>query len=653
MSAEKLLNNLLAAKEFLVTNGLGGYASGTYGFGNTRKYHGVLVAADQKLNRYNMVNRLEEQVMIKQKTYALSTNVYKNEVIHPQGNIYLKSFGLNGFPEWHYQLPGAKITKFLVQPRERNKTIVRYEIDSKIEGILSCRPLLTYRNIHELPAFTEKNLFEVQELRGELTIALTSGKSLLINSSFPKVELKRELYYDFYYPHEADRGYPALEDLQCLCEFIDEFPAGFTVLEIEFSYWDQEQPKHAAASYDYFAEYNESLVLQLKNLPKFKAPSLSRLGEILCKQAAQFIVKVPGKTSPSIIAGYHWFAEWGRDTFIAFPGLFLSSGNFQAGKALLLAWRKLLHKGLLPNTTIDLSYNSLDAVLWYVICLWQYYQKTRDQQFLIEINFLGLITEVWDNFVTGSNQVKLDDFGFLNDLNLDQALTWMDAKVNNRPVIDRSGRAVEIQALWYNFLEIATRVKKLLNDPKDLEVIKFTQTKLKTYFQQFFWLDKWQCLNDCVADRKKEIRLTPNQLIVLALPFSLLNPVQAKKVLKFCQQHFLTEVGLKTLLANDPNFHKYYRGDQNARDQAYHQGTIWPFLLGVYLKAYLQVNNYAKTAKAYVRKSLGKFLLNLQEQNLDYVPELFEAQTFLAKGCISQCWSAACLLEVIYLLKNN
>jgi len=676
-------NEILEAKEYLVTNGLGGYASSTYKFGNTRKYHGVLVVAESNLQRFNLVNRVLDYLEINKLKYPLSTTIYQNTIETFSNSEYLRSFRLNDFPEWSYHFfnPDIKLKKSLVQVIGKNKTIIRYEIDSKIPGKLICLPLLTWRNIHETRNSSGEQLFNFKVQGSSIFFEMAPGKYLKMSSNFLRIKNFQDIYYNFYYPHEADRGYPALEDLQSCCEFSDEFPAGFTVLEMEFSYesainnFDEyvnlstQKPESgrnqiAAAEQnqliDYFAEYNKRQSLMHSKLPNFKASSLSSLGSLLIKQSEQFMVTHPSKGYPQIIAGYHWFSEWGRDTFISFPGLFLTRKRHLDAKNLLSAWRPLFKKGLIPNTTDNLSYNSLDAIFWYIIAVWLFYQQTGDWEFLKEIRFLKMLNEIWESFSMGSFRIKIDEYGFLFDGNSDQAFTWMDAKVKNIPVVTRSGRAVEIQALWFNYLEIVLRIIKIFEQNLETEKNYFneiilTKDKLKIYFQQFFWLEKYQCLNDNFSlhkNQETQLRLTANQIFVIALPFNILDKPNAMKVLKFCEKNLLTDVGLYTIDPKDLSFHKFYSGDQNSRDQAYHQGTVWPFLLGFYLKAYLKINDNNVTAKAYVRRQLGRLFLKLQEYQLDYLPEVFEAATLKPKGCISQCWSASCILEILYLLKN-
>lgn len=630
--------------EYLSTNSIGAYSSSDYRYGNMRKYHGLLVAANLDLSRVNVVNRIDEFIEIDGEQVGFSTNTYKDEVLYPKGFENLESFEFYPYPKWNYEVSGVIIEKSLALKRGVNRVTLRYKVTNNTEKKVSLNlvPLITFRDVDTVRSYTKKDYFKINELSEQIFVELDDKKALIIKSSGMEYKKNKDVYFDFLYKIEVERGYPATEDLQKIGTFTANVEKGEHTFEIEFNYHEHENNIlnwEKSDDFKHAQEYEENLqsfFLDLHNVPK------SEFVEKLVRNSDQFIVNTIDNVS--LIAGYHWFGEWGRDTFMAFNGLLLKTGRFIQAKSNLLKWNKLFKNGLLPNRPYFHDYHSIDSVLWYSVALWEYFQITTDHETIEEI--LPNLEKAIISFQDGENNMRIDDKGYFIDGNKDKALTWMDAKVDEVPVIDRSGRAVEIQALWYNFLRITQALKEKTKDHTYLADIKAIAVSLENNFEKDFWNGKKKCLYDVIAD-KKDDSLRPNQLFVLYLPFKLIKARRAKQILHTLEQRLLTDVGMKTLNKEASKYYGHYQGEQKLRDNAYHNGTIWPFFLGMYLTVYLETYGKTLKSKNYVKSKLDIFEQKLETDGLEYIPEIYEADTLRPDGCISQAWSVAFLLEAI------
>jgi len=329
----------------------------------------------------------------------------------------------------------------------------------------------------------------------------------------------------------------------------------------------------------------------------------------------------------------------------------LLTNRLEEAKSLLLRWKDLFKNGLIPNRPYSEDYNSIDAVFWYAVAVWEYFQFTKD------IELIKLIVEKLEETLlslhSGVYGLSIDKKGYLVDNNESSALTWMDAKVNDKAVVDRSGRAVEVQALWYNFLRITINLKEIINDYTHLSLLKKRAVQLETNFENDFFNLKTGCLFDRFTDQFKDPTIRPNQIIPLALPFLLLGKRNSKRVLAVIEYKLLTDVGLKTLDPKDINYKPAYYGNQENRDLAYHQGAVWPFLLGLYLTAYLVTNAFSLKSKKYVQNKIERLSMKIQEDGIFILPEIYNQKTLKPDGCISQAWSVATIISTISLLNEE
>lgn len=615
-------------QEYLLTNRHGGYSSSTSELGNTRKYHGLLVAGLPGLQRFCIVNRLEEKINYLGSESYLSTNVYKGEVVSPQGHKWLSAFNLGQEVTWKYQIGDASVERKLHLHSQKNLITVSYKINTTSDLVLTILPLLTKRSIHELRTFEkhEDLGYRISERDEKVTIHFDVGELQFASHAF-NFQAQPLVYKDFFYKQEAERGYPAMEDLVTVGEWQAVFGAG-------------EHEVKLVMEYKNYADV-QSGKMQTFNLPEPKSDG-TPLENILQRQATQFIF-AEGPQS-GIVAGYHWFDEWGRDTFIALKGLLIDIGNLELATTVCKRWISLFRDGFLPNRPFAADYNSLDSALWFAVRFWELQQLAPDP--VLAQTVVDKLEEVIAAYQAGSRGVKVQENGLLWDGNSDKALTWMDAKVEGKPVLDRSGFAVEIQALWYNLLRITLELKYSLHDQTFITEYRDLATKVKRNFEQLFWIDSKGYLADCLKANSRDENMRANQIIAFYLPFQLLGKRNVKRALTILDHELLTAVGPYTLSPKATGFHPHYRGDQATRDMAYHQGTIWPFLLGMYEVAYLRAYSYSKVAKQKVLADIADFFAVLEKQNLAYVPEIFEAESLRADGCISQAWSVGCLLEV-------
>lgn len=636
--------------EFLHTNKLGSYLSSTFHYGNIRKYHGLLNASIGKFERINVVNRIIESVDIDGKTFQLSTESFLGN-INSQGNLYLRNYRNNPLPYFEYVIDGTKIIKELILAPNSNKLVVRYQINSEKKVSLKITPVVSFRNIHELIHYNVGNLPKVEYKSDVVNIVLNKAQSLIITHS-GKFIPQNEIYYKFYYQEEAERGYEASEDL-----FVPgsiTFPntkqsleIGFELNASNFSLNNKpfdELKKEYLENKSAFVEKSK-FSLQSNNVNK----TVTKFSESLVEEAYSFLTDEDGH--PGIVAGFPWFDEWSRDTFISMFGLLFATNNYDIARKILQNWGKYLHLGLLPNRTLYPKHlNSLDSVLWYVVRLYQYSVHTQD--FSLAADLLDDIESVYLSFLEGRNGVLISENDFLEDKTND-AMTWMDAKINNKAVIDRNGYAVEIQGLWYNFVRILIEFKEKFNDNTHLTRLKTIKVNIENNFPRMFWNQVQHCLYDVVREKTIDNSVRPNQLFLLVLPFQLVKTNAAKNVLKSADRYLLTNVGLKTLNKENISYAPYYQGNQEQRDACYHQGTVWPFLLGIYLTGYLKTYKKSQKSILYVHTKLEEFEKALKMKELSYVPEIFSAEDLKPNGCLSQAWSVATILETIFELNNK
>lgn len=634
--------------EWLETNGLGGWSGSSVIGANTRRYHGLLVAATQPpAERMNLLSKLDETVIVNNQRYELATNVYPNATIHPKGYHYLTQFSKSLFPEWIYEIEGIKIRKRICMLHGENTVIIQYKVLKAAGSFdMELQPLFSVRGYHSLMhandsvntnAVFENDTLEFKPYEG--------APAIYIHLPGGSYQHHPAWYYRFQYPVEQYRGLDYEEDLFNPGKLGTNLNEG-DELNIIISTAGT-AGRNAAKLVDKEKQRREQLL---------NGASRHSLEHILSLAADQFIVKRDEELK-TVIAGYHWFTDWGRDTMISLPGLTLATGRYEDAKKILSAFARSVSMGMLPNRFQDNNeppeYNNVDGTLWYFIAIYKYLQSTNDYDFVLN-DLLPVLKDIIDWHFRGTRyNIHVDEDGLLFAGEKGQQLTWMDARIGTWVVTPRMGKPVEIQALWYNALLIFAELLEKNNQANDAELVRWSAGKCKQSFLNQFWHQEGGYLYDVIDENgKKDATLRPNQLLAISLPFSLIEGEDARSILENIEEQLYTPVGLRSLSPTDKYYVPVYGGDTWHRDSAYHEGTVWSWLLGPYVDAIVKTEN-GKTGKAI--DVLNKFSYHLNEGCVGSVSEIFDAEPpHHPRGCVAQAWGVAELLRVVkeYRLSN-
>lgn len=638
-SKEKLQDYGQASSlEWLEANGIGGYASSTVAGAHTRRYHGLLVASMRPPVERNVVlSKLDETLVIGDKRVELSTNTY-GEVIHPKGFEYLTHFKRDFFPQFTYEAEGVTMQKTIVAINGENTIIVIYEVlDTDHVFTLELLPLCAYRDFHGLSRANEAMAwdyrFENQIFR---TRNYEACHDLFISVPGSDFRPSHQWYYNFEYSIEKYRGLDYTEDLFSHGTFSVEMGKG-SRLGIIISTADP-------AGRDALTLYEKELTRRIKATSKFRFHDKTQM---LALAADQFIVK-RGENLKSIIAGYHWFSDWGRDSMISLPGLCLSTGRYADARKIIKAFSESISEGMLPNRFSDYGekpeYNTIDATLWFFVAIYKYYKTTKDSGFVKGL--LPVLDDILSWHINGTRyNIHVDTDGLLYGGEPGVQLTWMDAKVGNWVVTPRTGKAVEINALWFNAICIYRELSSEVKGLEESKYVTLAATIMKN-FSHVFWNESTGYLNDSVDGGNINTELRPNQIYALSLPFKLLTRERSLKVLDVVREKLLVKKGLRSLSPDQKDFNGHYGGDSWHRDGAYHQGTVWSFLIGAYVDALVDLRG--NPGKAEATQLMTEFLEHLEEGCVGSVSEIFDGNyPHCPRGCAAQAWGVAEALRVI------
>ena len=622
-------------REWLETNGLGGWAGSTVSGANTRRYHGLLVAATRPpVGRMVLLSKLDEAIVTNDGRYDLGCNCYPNTV-HPRGYQYLKGFSKDLFPQFEYEAGGIHIRKTIVAVHGENTTLLLYEIHNAPSPFsLELQPLVAGRDYHSLVKANDAICREARFQDGVFRVQPYDGVSeLFISIPGAIFEACPDWYFNFEYRVEQNRGLDFREDLFSYGVFKVTLSQGQNLAVIIST----QNP----SGRDGFGLYKEEKRRRRKLIESANAKD--DLSKTLTLAADQFIVQ-RGERLRTIIAGYHWFTDWGRDTMIALPGITLATGRYEDAKKILRAFAGSLNQGMLPNRfpdgNEDPEYNTVDATLWFFVAIYRYFTYTKDKAFVQDelLPFLEKIIQ-WHDRGTRYN-IRVDGDGLLYAGETGVQLTWMDARIGDWVVTPRQGKAVEINALWYNALRIVADLLKRFDDGHAGSAYERRAEKTKEGFNAVFWYEQGQYLYDCINGDHRDTAIRPNQIFAVSLPFSPLNKERAHSVLRIVEEKLLTPLGLRTLAPEHPDYKPMYGGDQVSRDSAYHQGTVWPWLMGPFISALVRVRGPAGREQA--AGLLEGLLTHLSDAGVGTVSEIFDADPPHApKGCIAQAWSVA------------
>ncbi len=627
-----------AGREWLVTNGLGGYASSTLSGANTRRYHGLLVAAlNPPTGRTVIVSKVEETL----DGAALATNQYPG-VVYPEGYHTLESFERDPLPKSVFRINKARLSKTVFMIHGMNATIVTYQNEGEKAVQLEINPLLVFRDYHSL--FHADNWFDfyVEKLAQDRlkVYAHYGAPPLWIGFEGGAFRANPVGYRNFEYEKETERGLDSREDAKSIGLIIAQLQPGQS-FHLIFSL-DERVFDHKPE------EWKNDELLRLKELGA-AAGNHPFLRDLMVA-GDQFIVRRQSTESYSIIAGYHWFADWGRDTMIAMRGLTVAAGNQETSRSIIHTFLKYLDGGMLPNRFPDQGempeYNTIDATLWLFITLYEYHLKFGDTDFLEEI--FPALTNILESHISGTRyNIHVTDEGLLFGGEGLAQLTWMDARVGDYVVTPRQGCPVEVNALWYNALKIYAEFAKTLN--KEIFGFHTLAMKAKNAFRKYFINDKGYLNDVIIPGEYTDEAIRPNQVYALSLPFDLLTVEEARSVMKVVEAHLYTDLGLRSLNPENPDFKSVYQGDQWERDTAYHQGTVWAYLWPEYALAYLKMHQFSPESQNTILAKLKPLKRHFYEEGcLRGIAEIFDGvNPDTGKGCIQQAWSVGMLIKLL------
>lgn len=621
-------------REWLVTNGLGGWASGTLSGTHTRRYHSLLTAAlHPPVGRQVLVSKFSESIITAKGVTEIDSNNF-NGVIHPKGYQYITHFEQDVLPSFIYEIGLIKLRKTIGMQYEHNTTFIIYEVlDAPERFTLRCKPFVACRDYHWLSKANDNIRWSYAFSEGLLKVKPYDNMTE-IQMYVPKSEFhySPDWFYNYLYQIEQERGQDFREDLFTYGEFNTQVKKGDVVGVVISS---ESQPELDAVKL-WKAEVARKQSL-LKSLPA------DEFSQQLGLAADQFIVK-RGADLKTIIAGYHWFSDWGRDTMISLPGLCLVTGRFEDAKKILKAFANAVDGGMIPNRFPDEGetpeYNNVDGTLWYFIACYWYVIYSGDMKF-IQDEIYPVLEQIVDKHLEGTRyHIRVDERGLLHAGDPGTQLTWMDAKVGDWVVTSRHGMPVEINALWYNAQKIMAYFAELFKLDMKQAYFESQSEKTKQAFLQVFLKPDTHTLYDTVRGDFKEEKIRPNQLFAISLPFALVDKTVAQAVVKEVEHHLYTPKGLRSLSLEDLAYVPFYQGNQLSRDGSYHQGTTWSWLLGPFLEAKLKAEG--KTTMPKVKKMLSDFAKHLREAGIGQVSEIFDGTPpFEPKGCMAQAWGVA------------
>ncbi|MCX6319033.1 MAG: glycogen debranching enzyme N-terminal domain-containing protein [Bacteroidetes bacterium] len=633
--------------EWLETNGLGGWSGSTIIGAHTRRYHGLLTAATiPPATRMVLLSKLDETIVTDTERHELGVNLYPGNTIHPAGHHYLKSFQKNIFPEWIYEADDIQLRKTIGMIHGENTVVVWYEVlEADRPFRLELMPLMAGRGYHNLQQAGPQMHWDAEFSNGIFHNKPDGIQDVYISMPWAEYRHSPRWFHQFQYPAEQYRGLEYSEDLFNHGVFTITLQKGETA-GIIISTTD---PKAK----------NASILLQEEKRRRERLLTDQPADDMvrqLVLAADQFIVRrntdqQNNGDRATVIAGYHWFTDWGRDTMISLPGLTLSTGRFADAKKIIKAFAASVSEGMLPNRFQDNGeppeYNNVDGTLWYFIAVYKYLLATGDKEFVLK-EMLPVLLDIIEWHLKGTRyHIHADTDGLLYAGEKGQQLTWMDARIGNWVVTPRMGKPVEIQALWYNALMICVHFLQLNKQKKQAAEMERKAANVKAGFAELFWNETAKCLYDVIDEKNVPVdEIRPNQLLAISLPFSLLEGKKAAAVVKLITDTLYTPAGLRTLPVSDTHYVPQYGGDQWHRDAAYHEGTVWSWLLGPYVDAIMKV--YGEKGKLKANKIIKNIRYHLEEACVGTVSEIFDGDApHHPRGCVAQAWGVAEILRVM------
>ena len=624
---------------WLLANGLGGYASTSAAFSVTRNDQGLLIAAKTPNQRFNLVHRLSEKLSSDGESVFLSSQTFGDGTPPEDGWRRLSSFVWEDGPCWLYQADGVQVTRRCAMEHGKNASAVVYTVENRSEAPCTLRvtPVFQFSQKGDPPQAP----FALHYTGGTIQGA---GLTLHVKSSEPLLPLPQTWENLSYEDDRKDGRRETGLGLTCAAVELTVPQGENRRLELVFS---TEPCGKGGAEILLDAQARQRSLLAQSG---FKDPAARELA----RSADAFIANRPSSGGKTILAGYPFFGDWGRDTMIALPGCVLATKQYETAKSILRTFLAYEQDGLVPNLfpegQEEPRYNTVDAALLLINCVWLYYQKTDDRDFVREA--WPVMVRIIHAYRTGTHHaIGMDTDGLIfAGKGMDQ-VTWMDVCVDGILPTPRHGKPVEINAYWYNALRILQELALTLGE--DGTAYGRLAEQVKMSFTDLFWMEEKGYLKDVVSGTGADEQLRCNQIWAVTMPFTMLPPAQEQRVVESVRRHLYTPFGLRTLSPEDPEFHPFYGGSQRERDMAYHQGTVWPYPLGAYYLAWLKTHGSTAEAAAQVREQLGNMEAMLREGCVGQLPEIYDGgNPGPSKGCFAQAWSVGELLRVYEALEQ-
>ena len=629
--------------EWLETNGRGGFASGTIAGANTRRYHALLLTARKPPSeRVVLVNHLEEWLDIDGQAIPLSTNVYPGAV-HPTGYEHCIEFSSDPWPTWTFDCNGMTIQREILSIHGRDMVIVRWRLVGKkpTKAVLRVRPKLTGRDYHG-----------THHENGHLSMEAHVGSGMVLWHGYADLPPVRAFHFGVYrheptwyrhiqFPVEQQRGLDAEEDWWSPGEFTFELESGSTrTLVLTSETIDQLDVVPL-----------EKREKSRRGILRQAAPADDSLaGELWCAADMYLSERGAGHT---VVAGYPWFTDWGRDTFISLPGLCLVTGRLDVAWQVIGSFAAHVSEGMVPNRFPDAGgqpeYNTIDASLWFIHAIDRYLAASQDEVRVRETAWPA-VKQILDGYRQGTRYgIRMEQDSLIRGGVPGAQLTWMDAKVGDWVVTPRHGKPVEIQALWIRALEVGETFARRFGEADYADGCQDDRRNAIVSFRKRFWYEQGGYLYDVIdGPEGDDASLRPNQLYAISLVDELVPRDRAQQILHLVEAQLLTPVGLRTLSPTDSRYRSRYEGDVLQRDGAYHQGTVWPFLLGSFVTAWIKVHGKNPSTLKQARSFLDGISAHVKEACCGQVSEIFDAEApHHARGCYAQAWSVAEPLRVL------
>ena len=624
---------------YLLTNGLGGFSSLTMTGAVARNDHSVFMACTKAPNhRVNMVHRIKEELGIGETKYVLSTQEFADGT-KEEGYRYLTEFSFGILPLWRYLTSGIEIEKEIAMAQDCNQIAVNYHLKNRgqKEAVLCVTPFFQFEPKGE--DLKADKIFSRQEQK------ITDGKYNLFfetNGEAEEFQEKKETYFYRYDECDGRRENGTASAVYQMKKRVK--PGEETDLTVIYSLESQ----IGMDAKKLFDKMKEEQIHHQEKLIKTSGLK-NKLAQTLVCSADKFLSKRESTDGLTILAGFPFFEDWGRDTMIALPGICISTGRFESAKSILRTFAFYEKDGLMPNLFPEGEneplYNTVDAALLFINCVWLYYEKTQDIKFVEEM--YPVMQRIISGYERGTNfNIHMEEDGLISaGAGLDQ-VTWMDVRVGEILPTPRHGKPVEINAYWYNALCIMQKFSEVLKKNEEQKYGELAQ-KVKESFAREFWMEEKHCLKDVISETKADTQIRCNQIWAVSMPFTMLDEEKERRIVDTVFEKLYTPYGLRTLDPKDEEFHASYGGEMIKRDLAYHQGTVWTFPMGGYYLAYLKVNKDSREAKEIVAKQLEVLESAMREGCIGQLPEIYDGEIPVSsKGCFAQAWSVGEILRV-------